>query len=138
VIRLARSLDALTSGANGLLILGDFYGDLLYPYDLPPEVAPYNLDRPVDPLLENGSTTFLLVSNFIGAVGDQLDPDHNGVLDTTPWSLVVDSVGWSDGTAGDDVYSAALLSQSARPTARPAGPPPPAPRSPPPGSTRTC
>ncbi len=62
--------------------------------------------------LENGSISFLLVSNFTGALNGDLDTDNDGVFDSTPWTNVVDSVGWSDGGSGDHVYSPALLTQS--------------------------
>jgi hypothetical protein len=42
---------------------------------------------------ENGDTvTHMLVWNFTGAVGDDLDPNDDGVLDVTPWDEVVDSI----------------------------------------------
>jgi endonuclease/exonuclease/phosphatase family metal-dependent hydrolase len=36
--------------------------------------------------------THLLVENFTGALGDDLDTPDDGVLDSTPWSRVLDSV----------------------------------------------
>ena len=42
---------------------------------------------------ENGDTvTHMLVWNFTGAVGDDLDPNDDGVLDITPWDEIVDSI----------------------------------------------
>jgi len=59
--------------------------------------------------LENGSLTLLLVKDFSGSVGDDVDVDNDGVLDTSFWSALVDSVAVSDGGAGDGVYSPAVL-----------------------------
>ncbi len=43
--------------------------------------------------LENGdNVTLMLVSGFTGAVSDDLDIDNDGVLDSTPWTEMVDAV----------------------------------------------
>ena len=45
-------------------------------------------------IFENGDNlTFLLVSNFSGTAGDDLDTDDDGVLDSTPWGSIIDGVG---------------------------------------------
>jgi hypothetical protein len=60
--------------------------------------------------LENGSMTLLLVQAFFdAAVGDDLDADNDGVLDSTPWGRIVDAIAVSDGDAGDHVYSSVIL-----------------------------
>ena len=51
----------------------------------------------------------LLVSGFTGGAGDDLDEGDDGVLDTTPWSAIVDSVAFSDGTLGALTYGAPVL-----------------------------
>jgi len=56
--------------------------------------------------LENGSITLLLVKDFTGLDGDDLDTDDDGVLDTTPWSEITDSVATSDGGTSDRTYGA--------------------------------
>jgi hypothetical protein len=63
--------------------------------------------------LENSDNlTVLLVWNFTGASGDDLDTNDDGTLDATPWETVIDSVGIVETTAippetGDEyVYSA--------------------------------
>lgn len=38
------------------------------------------------------NVTHLLVSNFSGISGDDLDTDDDGVLDTTPWDAIIDCV----------------------------------------------
>jgi len=42
--------------------------------------------------LENGSITLLLVKNFTGSLGNDLDTDEDGVFDVTPWDMIVDAV----------------------------------------------
>ncbi len=39
------------------------------------------------------STTFIIVTNFTGALNQDLDTNDDGILDITPWSAVVDAVG---------------------------------------------
>lgn len=60
--------------------------------------------------LENGTITLLLVDNFTGAQGNDLDTNNDGVFDTTPWDEIADSVAVSDGRAGDIAYSSVVLS----------------------------
>ena len=59
--------------------------------------------------LENGTISLLLVKEFSGAAGNDLDTDNDGVLDGTPWSEVTDGVAVSDGGAGDRTYTATVL-----------------------------
>jgi len=59
--------------------------------------------------LENGSISFLLVEGWSGSVGDDLDTNDDGVLDSTPWTDLVDSVSVSDGGASDQSYSMVVL-----------------------------
>ena len=61
---------------------------------------------------ENGTVTLLLVENFTGSAGDDLDTDDDGVFDVTPWDRIVDDVAATDGTAGDLAYSATVLAPS--------------------------
>ena len=42
--------------------------------------------------LENSSSTVLLVVGFSGAVGQDLDQNNDGILDTLPWAAVLDAV----------------------------------------------
>lgn len=61
-----------------------------------------------DNTLANISATYLLVSGFTGAIGDDLDTDDDGTLDTTPWTAELDSIAVID----DDlplVYSATVV-----------------------------
>ncbi|KAA1260809.1 hypothetical protein LF1_33510 [Rubripirellula obstinata] len=60
-------------------------------------------------ILQNGSQTYALVSGFTGAVGDDLDTDNTGGLDSTPWIAVIDDVAVSDGGTADQFYSTAVI-----------------------------
>ncbi len=59
--------------------------------------------------LENSdNVTHLLVSGFTGARDDDLDTDDDGMLDTTPWTAVIDSVALIEtdpSVEGEQVYS---------------------------------
>lgn len=59
--------------------------------------------------IENGSLTFYVVEGFSGTVGDDLDVDDDGVLDSTPWTQIVDDVAVHDGDMIDFVYSTVIL-----------------------------
>lgn len=59
--------------------------------------------------LENGTQTVLLVEGFTGAVGDDIDTDNDGIIDSAPWTSSVDEVAVSDGGSGDAVYSDVVL-----------------------------
>jgi len=54
---------------------------------------------------ENGSVSLLLVENFTGAFGQDLDTDNDGVLDITPWDSVLDAIAVSDGGSSDQTYA---------------------------------
>ncbi len=54
---------------------------------------------------QNGTSTYVLVSDFTGSVGDDLDVDNDGTLDSTPWASILDSVALSDGDLVDLAYS---------------------------------
>jgi hypothetical protein len=59
--------------------------------------------------LENGTLTLLLAEGFTGAQGADLDTDNDGILDSAPWTAIVDSVAVNDGGVGDQVYSSVVL-----------------------------
>jgi hypothetical protein len=62
--------------------------------------------------LENGTLTLLLVTNFTGALNDDLDTNDDGIFDITPWDSVVDGVAVNDGGAGDLAYAVPSLGVS--------------------------
>jgi hypothetical protein len=60
------------------------------------------------------NVTHMLVFNFTGSLGDDLDGDDNGTFDVTPWSAVIDSIALLDSALppaeGEDwAYGAATL-----------------------------
>jgi len=59
--------------------------------------------------LENGTQTFLLVSNFIGLEGDDIDISNDGVIDATPWEAILDAVAVNDGGSTDLTYGDPVL-----------------------------
>jgi predicted extracellular nuclease len=58
---------------------------------------------------ENGTVTLLLADGFSGAAGTDLDTDNDGVLDSTPWTSLIDDVAVDDAGAGDRTYSSSVL-----------------------------
>lgn len=60
-------------------------------------------------VLENGTVTFLLVKDFSGAVGLDLDTNDDGTLDVAPWSEIADGVAVSDGGTSDRTYTDEVL-----------------------------
>lgn len=61
---------------------------------------------------ENGTVALLLVKNFTGTFGQDLDTNDDGVLDTTPWEEITDDIGVNDGGASDLNYATVTLLQS--------------------------
>jgi predicted extracellular nuclease len=58
---------------------------------------------------ENGTVTLLLVEGFTGSSGSDLDTDNDGVLDSTPWTRIVDDVAVSDNDSSDRTYAGTVL-----------------------------
>lgn len=98
VIDQALSLNSFSTGTNGLFLWRD-NAAVLSPAPAPAttlNVADFNPD------IENGSNTYLLVSGFTGAVGNDLDTNDDGVIDVAlPWGGVADAISFieNDGTA---------------------------------------
>lgn len=83
--------------ADEIISLGTTDSDGLYLVNLPANA------------LENGSLTLLLVKNFTGTFGSDLDTNNDGVFDVTPWDSVVDAVAVNDGGASDLAYGVPVL-----------------------------
>ena len=64
------------------------------------------------PDLQNGSSTWALVTGFTGTVTGDLDATNDGVLDSTPWTSIVDSFGYID-AATDKSYASLIRSGNA-------------------------
>ena len=60
---------------------------------------------------ENGTVTLLLVENFTGSFGDDLDTDNDGILDSQPWDSISDDIGTNDGGTSDLNYAVTVLLQ---------------------------
>tara|TARA_R110002049_G_scaffold185580_3_gene353828 strand:+ start:61123 stop:65544 length:4422 start_codon:yes stop_codon:yes gene_type:complete len=111
VIDNAQDLSSLSTGTNGLLLLGDGYGTTGTPWPAGTVDAATALADLDNVTMENGSITFLLVTGFSGAVGGDIDTDNDGIIDNPLWATVIDSVGWTDGGGTDQTYTPATLSQ---------------------------
>ena len=58
------------------------------------------------------SRTVLLVGDFSGSVGDDLDSNDDGIFDSDPWSEVFDDLALDDGSGADVFYSSVVLTPS--------------------------
>lgn len=54
---------------------------------------------------ENGTLSLLLVEDFTGSTGTDLDPNNDGAFDVVPWARLVDDVAIFDGGVGDQTYA---------------------------------
>ncbi len=122
------ALDGMSTGTNGILLLGNDYPllvsgqvfrDAYWDRSLFPQFSPntpfdnFKVDNQLtavgdppdlgnDNIGPNDSFTLVLVRNFTGSVGDDLDDNNDGVLDTAdlPWNTsgsvngVIDGVGF--------------------------------------------
>lgn len=97
-IQVALNLSAYTTGSNGLLLLNSGSSSLL-----PTPPSQTTVVNNVILELDNGSATFLLVKNFNGSVGFDLDMNNDGIMEfTRPWSNVLDAVSIFDNTSQND------------------------------------
>jgi len=74
--------------------------------------AGFWVDNYPENTLENGTLSLLLVKDFTGSFGDDLDTDDDGIFDVTPWSALIDSIAVNDGGAGDITYGTPTLDVS--------------------------
>lgn len=100
-INSAINLNMYSTGTNGLLLIRDAVTALVPAPSAATNVVVFDFS----PDLQNGTTTFILVTGFTGVVGDDLDPDNDGTLNTTPWASVQGAVSATDGGATDDQYA---------------------------------
>jgi hypothetical protein len=104
-------LSGQTMGSNGLLVIKADVGG----YTIPAEttVITDEIFKPSAGILENGTNTFALIfsPNSTITQGTDLETTADNVLDLPSGASVIDSVGWTDGGAGDVVFGAAVLSQ---------------------------
>jgi uncharacterized protein len=106
LVNSAINLGAFSTGTNGLFLRRDSATALLPAPDTATTVSVVDFA----PDFQNGSSTYVLVSNFTGAVGNDLDADNNGILDgALPWATVLDTVGFAENDAGNNfTYAVAL------------------------------
>lgn len=97
VVENVTDLSGLTLDANGLFVATE------NSFTLGAGIA--NLTTSLN--FENSdNVTHLLVKDFTGAINDDLDTNDDGILDTTPWSKIADSVSLiAIIGSGDQVYS---------------------------------
>ncbi len=99
-IDFAVDLSTAQTDANGFVLIADdgstatiSSGDVVLP----------NFD------LFGSPSTFLLVTGFSGAEGNDLDSNNDGVLDTTPWTSVLDSISVDSASGAAFDYSPSVL-----------------------------
>jgi hypothetical protein len=92
VIDEAINLSSFSLGSNGCLIVQE---DGAVNYTPPVAPATTMVDNGATNL-ENGSATFLLVTNFTGGVGTDIDTNNDGTVDVTPWGAVIDAIAVED------------------------------------------
>ncbi|QDL90492.1 ExeM/NucH family extracellular endonuclease [Paroceanicella profunda] len=100
-IDLAIDLTGQSIGADGLFLAASPTAQSTYSVTADLGIA--------DNSFENGTSSYFLVHGFTGAVGDDLDAQDDGALDSTPWDTLADSVALTDGGAGDATYAAAVI-----------------------------
>lgn len=55
------------------------------------------------------NVTHMLVSGFTGSIGDDIDSDDDGVIDTTPYTSIVDSIALRENDQGERLYSSTIV-----------------------------
>lgn len=95
-IRNVLDLRGLSTGSNGLMLIGDSYNDI-NPYTH----ADRTHDEDPDGLTigeigpdNNNSIGILLVEGFTGGPGNDIDSDDDGTFDAAPWASIMDAVGF--------------------------------------------
>lgn len=103
VINSVINLGSFSTGANGILLIRDSATTLLPA----PTGGPTVIINDFTPDLQNGTTTFMLVTGFTGSVGNDIDTNNDGSIDSTPWTTIVDAVGILE--SGDTLGSTGFL-----------------------------
>ena len=63
----------------------------------------------LDNKIENGTVSLLLVKDFSGSLGMDVDTNNDGTFEETPWSEIVDGVSITDGYYLDKTYVIPVL-----------------------------
>lgn len=85
--------------------------DLVFPVGTTNTTGHYVTDFQ-NAVFQNTSMTLMLVSDFTGAAGDDIDGDDDGVIDNEPWSAILDSVALDDGNGNPqnpDVFHSSVI-----------------------------
>ena len=103
VVEAVVNLDGQLIQDDGLFAAGEATNPFVGSLDL---MGPFGSPGGLLNFENSDNVTHLLVSNFTGTDGQDLDTDDDGVLDTTPWDEVVDSVALIETLdSGEQVYS---------------------------------
>jgi hypothetical protein len=100
-----------------LEIEGDFYENVVGTIDevlalgTTDTIGIWNVDL-IANTFENGTVTLLLVEDFTGALGNDIDADNDGVIDLVLWETIVDAVAVNDGGLTDVTYGVPVLGVS--------------------------
>ncbi|EDY80777.1 endonuclease/exonuclease/phosphatase family [Verrucomicrobiia bacterium DG1235] len=99
VIESVSSLDGLAIPDSGYFLAAESSFTL----ETPDMIASLNFEN-------SDNVTHLLVFEFTGSVGDDLDTNEDGVLDLTPWTSILDSIALVESaTSGEKVYGDASI-----------------------------
>jgi MYXO-CTERM domain-containing protein len=113
VVDQAINLSAFSLGTNGLFLWRDAASVIdadPAPGVQGPSVGTSVTSADFNPDLENGSNTFVIVSNFTGAVGTDLDANNDGIIDAAlPWSSVIDAIALIENDGATNYGFAAAL-----------------------------
>jgi hypothetical protein len=101
-VDIALNLSSYTTGSNGLLLIRDGSTAL----EPPPASATTIVINNFTPDLENGTATYLLVTNFTGSIDQDLDDNNDGTLNTTlPWATALFGISQKDNDVDDKQYA---------------------------------
>lgn len=111
VVDVAIDLGALSTGTNGLLLVSDGNSNWNPSADAATviNVQPFTNDDGSGDDIENGSATYAIVSGYTGTPGQDLDTNDDGILDATPWTAVVDVVGWLEAGTNTEISYAVQM-----------------------------
>lgn len=92
---------------DGLSFTGNYFVAAASTFTLGPPAPDTTLGG--SGIFENSDNiSILLVSNFSGSQGDDLDTDDDGMIDVTPWGAILDGVALIEEPNGDDGSGNAL------------------------------
>lgn len=103
-VNTAINLSAFSLGSNGLFLARDtaavLDADASQLGVQGPSPATTLRIADFNPDIQNGTGTFLLVTNFTGAVGTDLDTNNDGTIDVAlPWTSALDGIGFTEDDA---------------------------------------